>query len=240
MKQLIFLFTLSLPFFAQAQFKASADFVSGIDYSYRRLNPDNSNSIISIAESRNKTEIPRLGMRIGANLNFKLSSKLFLKTGLRYVSNGYSTKKRSLQFESQYDPVTGQIITDPTLIQTIEYKTNYRFVEIPLSLRYVFRDKKFSYFVESGLGFANYINSFKIITTDLGKSTNESKPDFFSAWNANAILSLGAQYAISKNVQLFAQPIFRYSLNPIALAPIDEHLYSLGLEAGIRCSLSRK
>jgi hypothetical protein len=240
MKKILSFLCCVLPFFTQAQFKTSIDFISGIDYSYRYLSPDNTISSKSLAAFRDQNEVASIGMRAGANFNLKLNKKLYLKTGLRYVSNGYSSPKHSLKYESEYDPINGGYIPDPSLPHELASVTKYRFIEIPVAVRYVFGTNKLSYFAELGLGCANYINQLTTNTTDINKYTFEAKYPFFNHWTFNSLLSIGGQYILNKNIQLFAQPIYRYSINSLPKAPINEHLYNLGLEFGFRCNLNTR
>ena len=55
------------------------------------------------------------------------------------------------------------------------------------------------------------------------------------------ISSFGLNYTLSKKLQIFGQPIFRYHLSSTAERQegineqiLDEHLFTIGLEAGIR------
>lgn len=240
MKQLFILLIGLLPVSAIAQSKVTIDLITGIDYSYRILNDKNSisydgytfrmlnarNYTIKSASAayRDSIEKPDVGFRGGININFKISRYLFFKSGLRYVSNGYKSVK----------------IYDPSLSYEAQYKASIRFIEVPTGVRYVFLRRKIACFAELGLT-TTYALNYKLKTiTELDTKNEVLKNADMLDIHFNGFGALGLQTDLNEEMMIFVQPIFRYDFTLLSNAPVREHLYSAGIECGLRFYFNKK
>lgn len=237
MKKSIFLaIIIAFPFIVFGQFNSSFDFVTGIDYSYRSLHSSDDNlNINHIIENRNSVEIGRLNWRIGFNYNRRISSKMILKLGIRFINNGYNKNKiTDIRWPSEV--VNGIYVRDPSLPHEIQYTSNHWFLEIPLIFQYEINYKKLSPFFEFGMASLIHLKSNKRRITDIETTTIEwNSLEKFNKLQLGAVISIGINYTYNDNFQTFAQISGRYHFTSLlAEVPINENLYNLGLEIGIR------
>ena len=232
---------LLIPVFGFSQINSSIDFIAGADYSYRHLNTSSEDAIIvGIMDSRNERETAKLNWRVGFNYNKRLTSKLFVKAGLRWASLGYSKQKRTgLTWGSEFDGMGGYT-PDPNLPHEIQLIHDYWFIELPIAGRFEFSAKKFTPFVEAGIAPSLYLTTRTRQKTDIGNSVeyNNGEAHNFNTLHLVSIISFGANYALNNNFQLFGQPTFRYHFTKLADAPIGEYLFNIGIELGIRRTLN--
>lgn len=240
MKQIILLFIGIWPCSTIAQSKATLDLIAGIDYSYRLLDDKNTvpkfgytfrmlntrNTSIHAAsvKYRDSIEVADIGFRGGVNINLRLGRKLFFKSGIRYISNGYKSIK----------------VKDPGLPYDPQYKANIRFIEIPTGFRYIFYCKKISCFAECGFA-TTYVLNYKLKSiSDVDTKSEVIRDADMLDLHFNGIISIGLQTELNDEMLLFIQPIFRYELSTLSNAPVREHLYSAGAEFGLRYYLNKK
>ncbi len=111
-------------------------------------------------------------------------------------------------------------------------KYNFHFLEIPLRINYRISDKKFFSYLTTGL-------SVNFFLGDKSKSWihNENGEDVqlkgnsgirdFNTVRVGIIGGLGLGYRISSKTNLRFEPLFRYSLTPLADAPVKQYNYSI-------------
>jgi hypothetical protein len=226
-----------IPAFGLGQAKSSVDFLAGLDYSYRHLRHSSDEPhLIYIINQRNSFEVSNYGWRAGFNYNKRIDEKYHLKTGLRFASVGYKTLKRDLLLTVEPEE------PDPHMPKERQFFYNYWFIEIPIAVRMELNEKKLSPFFEIGFSPSIYIISRKKTKTDIETEIHFQNESSLGLRKLHLVgfVSVGANYAISANIQLFAQPAFRYHLTSLFDAPIKGHLYSFGIEAGARRLFSGK
>ena len=219
---------------AFSQFQSSIDFIGSIDYSYRALST--STTILGINntfENRERTETGKLNWRVGFNYNKKIAERLYLKSGVRLASVGFKGEKKDIRWASQHDGMGG-FIPDPTVASEIQFIPDFLFLELPLVGRFEFANKKITPFVELGFSPTIYLKTRTEIITDLSEELISSKEDSFNNLHLVGSLSAGINYNLTEQLQLFGQPIFRYHFTKSENTPIEERLFSVGLEMGIR------
>ena len=170
------------------------------------------------------------------NYNKQLTKRFYLKTGLRAINISYESDKVTglvwgSEIEAGIAAGTGPIF-DPTLPHEIQFFYDNWFLEIPIIGRYEFSDSRWSPSVEVGISPNLYLNSTIEEKTDIGERTYEGN-------NINKIqlvasVSFGVNYLLNDNLQFFGQPIFRYHLSKLGDASLNEHLYNVGVEVGVR------
>ena len=177
MKKLIISITLSLlSIFLFGQKKVSIDLIGSIDNSYRSLSPEDNAEVIL----RNEDEVKKIGFRYGANFNLHFgdlgdSYKAALKTGVRYITVGYESTLADVDW-------------------------SFRYIEIPIALRYYYGERKIQLFTELGL-------SANIHTKGVYWELVEQRK-----WNYAAMVSFGLDFNVSSDLVIFLQPTFRLSL----------------------------
>lgn len=230
-KKLVFILGL-IPFTLLAQTNTSIDLVGGIDISYRTLSQNgNDFANTEIIDGRNDEEDSDVAFRFGFNYNKRLTQKVIFKTGIRYMSEGYTRYK---SFDGTSWP-SG----DPVNNGFSEFKYNYRFIEIPLMARIELNQNKLSPYIEFGFSPSVYINTRQVNDNSLtGKSTDTYRdPNTSSEMNKLqfvGVVAFGANYQLNESIQLFGQPTFRYHFTKLAATPVREHLFNYGIEFGAR------
>ncbi|MEM8907191.1 MAG: hypothetical protein AAGD05_05030 [Bacteroidota bacterium] len=230
---LLFLF----PMLSWSQNKSSIDFIGGLEYSNRTLNVDDFNP----GPGFDVLGSGKLNFRLGFNYNHRLAGKIHLKTGLRLASVGYRNQRlEDLRWGSEFNS-NGEWEPDPTLPRELQLSVDYWFLEIPIVGRFEFNNKKFSPFIELGCSPHIYLTTRLTEKTNLATDTqfrNTAPIAQLNTFNLAASISMGFNYRFSPQWQLFSQPIFRYHLlNTSKRDGINEHLYNVGLEFGIRRKL---
>jgi len=159
-----------------------------------------------------------------------------LKTGLRLAIIGYKGENRTgLRWGSEHDGMGGWVL-DPTLPHEIQLIDDYWFIELPIGARIRLNNKKLNPFFEFGVSPSIYLTTKTKIITDIDTSTkfNKNSQDEFNKIQMVGFISLGMNYYLNENIQIFGQPIIRYHLTKMADALINENLFNYGIEIGIR------
>ncbi len=150
--------------------------------------------------------------RIGANFNVKLFDNVILKTGLRYAQVG--------------------VKNDHTVISTI----NWRYIEVPLILRYQIGKKAISGFMEFGVSPHIYINTLKRYTSNnrYELEVEDESPFGVKKFRSAIVYSIGVNYDVRKKVQLFLQLVTR-KYDALHNQPASSaRLRNIGFEFGFR------
>lgn len=235
MKAKTILFFLCLPLFGVSQ-NNSIDIYGSLDWTYRYLTSgDEFGGKDSPFLTVRDDETPELNWALGFNYNRKISRKWYLKTGIRFAVLGYETGIRYLYWPSEYDD-EGNFVDDPDLPSAVKWDFDYFFLEVPILFRYEWNQKTWIPFVEAGISPSIYLTT-KQTTFSGGERTQEYGDQTFMHLNRFHMagnFSLGISRNISTNWQLFGQSVFRYHLTTLADSIIEEYLYSLSWEMGIR------
>lgn len=228
-------FFILIPFLLQGQKIQSLDFVTGIDVSYRLLASKHNSSLNSlIIKIRNQRELPALQWRMGINYNQKLNENYFLKTGIRLAKLGYYIEipKEDFRWPSQINNPNspGEDIGD------IKMHYNYLFIEVPVTIRYEGKKKRFAPYFEAGFSPMWLVQYSSVTVKDSVTNISFGQPvnADFNNFQIAAVLSFGFNYQMNNAIQLFGQPNLRFNLTKLVDAPISEYLYNFGFEFGIR------
>jgi hypothetical protein len=247
MKSIITLLLISSSFLLSAQSNSSVGFIGGIDYTYRHIGGADSQSAI-FKEVRN-SEKGNINWRFGVELNEIIKSTLVLKTGARLMSLGYhkdiNVNFGDLRWGLQHDGnggyyglSSGGDLSSGENSYDFTVSNNYWFIELPLVVRYEFSDKKFTPYAEAGVAPAYYLLDRNIVTSDGEREVTTTTPRESNSpvqrIQLEGILAFGFNYNIKESIQLFGQPTFRYHLTKMWDTDLKEHLWSAGLEIGVR------
>lgn len=232
MKKLLFFSVIMIPFMLKAQSESSIDISFGVNNSFRTLNNTGDTEFInSIYELRQETEEKYVTLSFGIHYNKMITNNWHLRTGFRYTELGFeATVGNGLMWPSQHNGAGGFNPNLPSLEpQFGGMSANYSFLDVPIFLRKTFINKTWSPFFEFG-----------IVPSYLIQPSIEEVGFNFNKFQLAGILSGGVNYTM-KSFQVFFQPAFRYHItNTVKNATIKEHLYSGGLEIGIRKLLNPK
>jgi hypothetical protein len=179
-----------------------------------------------VINSRNDTEIPRLGFTTGLTILVQVSPKIILESGLQVSSKGYKTKEMSLD----YFP--------PNPAAPIKAMGTYRYHYLGFPLRAKFIFGKPSVRFMPGIGFmTNFLlntdSKFKYTYSDGRKEElTESMNIEFKMLDISPMLSFAADFKLTSRFHLLAEPTFRYGIMATRDESVKENLWSTGLNVG--------
>jgi hypothetical protein len=246
---LIFIF---IPFISFGQAKQSIDIIGGLDF-YQTSGADGDD--IEILEgflsgrllgeedldtlrALNGSQKGKFNWRVGINYNRRITGKLFVKSGLRVASLGFDKIVRTGLISITVDPDNLETSLGSSSVPSVNFTNNYWFLEIPVAIRIELGEKKFSSFFELGLSPTIYLTNRKNQESELDSRRfvdDQSHFDFFNQVHWVGFASFGFNYNLGEKLQIFAQPIFRYSITNLAEGNIiEERLFTAGLELGLR------
>ena len=240
---LVFLFICFSVCSSFGQLNNSFDIIVGVDRTFRNANIDEDSeffeaAILDPTQLSLEQEEAKFNWRIGANYNKSLTESNCLKLGLRFSSLGYKNGERSdLRFGSQHDGEGG---FDSDAPSELSFTTDYLFIELPVSFGIMKAINKFSFYGEAGLSPNIYLTSRNKQTIDNDSSTNLQGNPSVRSLHLSGFAAFGATYQLSESFSIFGQPSFRYHLTNLAKEGfVKEHLYSYGIEFGVRKNLGR-
>lgn len=198
------------------------------NFSYRAL--EYSNESISFVEAREKYEHPSFGFNSGIQFIFKIVNNIEIESGVQFSQQVHKFVEV---------PLTN--IDDENLgIVNTDYK--YYYIEVPIKLNYCFNYNQV--FVGASIGMS--INRFiddrtknKIEYIDGTKESVIGKTGIYD-FNMTTLATLCGflvGYNFNEKLNLRVEPLFRYSLTPIAEAPLKQHNYSLGAQIALVMNL---
>ncbi len=240
MKKLLLLLAIS-PLFTNAQDNAkkigkniSIGLSFSPNYNYRALfNKHDDQFIGSYIVTRNGWEKGKLGYSTGANVNFTLSKRFELQTGLFYSDKGYKIERA---------------IDTPTSTRSgIKYLTStnhMNYLDVPLKLNYISGEGRLKFIAGVGLS-ANFLLNQSAKTTysyadGREETTKKSSSIDYNKFNISALASVGVQYKLKDNLFLMAEPTFQYGVFKVSNEPVTgiaEHLWNVGLNVGVHLKL---
>ncbi len=214
---------------------SSVDVMLGLDYSFRHLYFQADDPSTNFMVEARAAEAPSINARFGLNYNHKIGEHKWIKTGLRIADLGYKLGLTTdLVWPSELE--TGVFIFDPSLPHEIQFINNLIFIEIPLALRYEFKQTKWTPFVEMGVSTSLFVGNYKQQVTDISSDFKYEPASSTSQRNLQmaAVFSFGLIQDYTENLQVFIQPSFRYHLTAWQKSTIREHLTNGGIEIGVR------
>jgi hypothetical protein len=117
-----------------------------------------------------------------------------------------------------------------------ELLQHFKYLEIPLILRYRLVDKRVGLNLLGGLS-TNFLVGNSVYFKEGGSREYLGTTEDIKLINYSSIVGVGFQYSISRNLHINMEPTFRYYLNSINTATgIGSHPYSLGFFTGLSYS----
>jgi len=164
----------------------------------------------------------KFGFSTALNLEFKLTPKTSIRTGVGYGKKKYDVIQSGLVFGSDINPQTGFSANESKL----ESQVSFSEMQIPLIFNYELNNPEF--FIAGGMeitySFGN--NSEKTIyygSGDIEKLSSSNE----NGLNFAPVLSVGYKVPVSDKASISIEPMFKYYLKEYI--SVYSHLYNVGL-----------
>jgi hypothetical protein len=203
-------------------------------------------------ESRERNILSRSA---GIYLNYKLSRKLVLQSGLSYSwsnnsidsANSYAVKGDNGVIQFKFNTVSGYTYLDPPAsaipivgdsISTAKSYTQLRHLTIPLILSYKIPIGRFSILAGAGLTF-NLLTSASLETVVYGHNFKQNESQIpirgLKKINVGVLVKTELDYHFLNRWAIEIIPSFRNTLSPVNLnSSVSAYPYNFGIGAGIR------
>jgi hypothetical protein len=183
----------------------------------------------------------------GLGVNYDLSPKFSLRTGVSNLNLSYATEDvyfypnisargiTTLSYSTQGAPINVQDFSVNNEIQAIQngaITQQMNYVEVPFELTYKLLDKKFGIQLISGFSTLFLNDNELMVVSDgfsaqLGEATNLNQVHF------STNLGLGFRYIFWKSFQANFEPTFKYQLNTFSSNDGGFQPYFIGLYSGV-------
>lgn len=240
LKSVIFLLLTSTCAFGQSdqpeiKFKRFAIGINGSpDIAYRTLhNSDRKpkEAWDKIKKDAKETYVPQFGYSVGGHVLCNLTKNIFLEVGAQYSLKGYQSKPR-----------LGVMVMGGEILfkGQMKYRNNFEFIDVPLTMNYVFLDKKRLQLIAT-VGFTwNHMRHNSMENLVQEEVNDEFVPViiFNTPYRENtfsATAGFGIQYKVSESVFFRVVPTFRHTLKPIQTNLSESAFY---WNAGVNFSCS--
>jgi hypothetical protein len=216
--------------------KSTLDIVVGGDFGFRQIK-GNSSHVESnqIVQNREGFENQKLNYRFGFNYYHGISERILIKTGLRIANPGFGFSN-----VDKIDPKTDINLIEKSYQQNgLEYRYNYQILEVPLGIKYVITGSTCKPYVELAVSANFYGNTIVKEISYEGKVIDKVKiSENINPINYIANFSAGGEFIITDKIAGFSQLVARYQINNLRIGEIEEKLFGLGLEMGIRYQIN--
>ena len=203
------------------------------DYCYRFLNYRSSEKWIQ--DLRNEEEVATFGYTTGLGIKIELSNKILLETGVYYSIMGEQTKTTELFW----------VNSSPDFPAKSKTQYQFKYINIPLKLHYVFGSKKVSYFVSAGFSINIFTEKKTKVILEFKnghKTSDNSVVDLgYLKFNLATVIGFGIKYDVTKKISISIEPVYRQFINSIVVGTgTKEYPYSLGANIGVYYTFGRK
>ena len=168
--------------------------------------------------------LPIFGYSTGASFNYYYNNRFSLITNLVYSKKGYI---RKFYYRNKMNFIWSDTTSDIRV---------YKYIEIPIKVKYDFRISNIKLFVSVGLSYNRIIRS----TSELRNFSNHSSLFFdytsLEKPNLSMMLGLGTEMKLTDNLFLTINPEIRRMRNQ-NYHSTETRLFSIGLNTGINLKL---
>ncbi len=193
--------------------KVSIGLTQSFDFGSRLSSADP--SFTWMKNSSDSIETPTFTASSAVKLQYNLSEKISLRTGIIYAKKGYQYKSGSL---AGFD----------------HYQENYALIEVPIQVLYKLGQKKNKPYVSLGTSAGYLIKSQAFYT--LENSTKEVKMPLSSdltKLQVNGILGLGMSFSLDQKWTLVSEVNYTQALFSISNGPLKKQLFTAGINLGL-------
>ena len=193
--------------------KVSIGLTQSFDFGSRISSADH--SFTWMKNSSDSIETPTFTSSSAVKLQYNLTEKISLRTGIIYAKKGYQYKSGSLE---GFD----------------RYQENYSFIEVPIQMLYKLGQKKNKPYVSLGTSAGYLIKSQAFYT--LENSTKEVKMPLSSdltKLQVNGILGLGMSFSLDQKWTLVSEVNYTQALYSISNGPLKKQLFTAGFNLGL-------
>jgi len=202
---------------------------------YRIVKPDKAYRCLSfcnyyqfynddILSRREDTEFARMGISAGLTMNYNISRIVGIEVGVQYASRGYSYIANDPVSEYINNPL---YVYGPTPVmqffpRKLEYIYNFNYLELPLRVVFTSGKKKLKFIASAGAAAGLLLNAQQktyIKYIDGNESTTIDEITYLRQFTISPQLTLGADYQISRYINLRIEPIARYSVRSLVDSP---------------------
>lgn len=216
--------------------KSTLDIVIGGDFGFRLIQGNSSDTESNQKlQNREGFENQKLNHRFGFNYYHGISERISIKTGLRIANPGFGFSN-----VNKIDPKTDINLIEKSYQQNgLEYRYNYQMLEIPLGIKYVITGSTCKPYLELALSANFYGNTIVKEISYEGKVIDKVKiSENINPVNYIANFSAGGDFIITDKIAGFSQLVARYQINNLRIGEIEEKIFGLGLELGIRYQIN--
>lgn len=184
-----------------------------------------------IQEIYSDLEKPKVSYEIGMSVEYKLSKKLSIQSGIKFSNWGYRTNKREFNWG----------FPDPELPQFMKQRTQNFYLKVPVMLNRYIELRNSIFFLKGGFSIdynlSNRIKT-KIYFQERVETTNLEQ-DLINyrhrKINITADLGLGWQKPVFKKYLLEVGPVFRMqTFGIVKSATLNRRLYVYGVSFGLK------
>lgn len=229
MKKHFLTFLVISPFlcFAQETEEQKSKLSIGLNFSsnssYRVLQA--SGAFQSFVDNRENIEHPAFGFNTGVGAQYLLFEKIEIDVAIQYAR--YSTAFDDVPLTMQNGNFVG--------FGRLKYRFDY--VELPIRINYRFVNENSFFYVSVGTTVGKFVkdNSLFYRTYQNGDNEKVSTTSGITSFNQRVhgiIGGIGYGYNLSERFNLRIEPLFRYTLTPLANAPVQQNNYSMGCQLG--------
>jgi len=196
-----------------------------------------------------------VNMSYGVNVDYAVSKKLSIRSGINRVNYGYSTN--NVEFTSSISPQALPTIKYAPAARGIEVADNiasaaavqasettlenavfegamnqrFGYVEVPLEVKYRMLDKKLGVNLIGGVSSLLLTNN-NVTLESGGLATEMGEANNLNTFNISTNIGLGLDYQMSEKIRLNVEPMFKYQLNTFSNDAGGFRPYSLGVYTG--------
>lgn len=191
----------------------------------------------------------------GLKVNYKLSKKLSLQSGINTVELGYSTKNVAVLLSSSLlDDSNTNISTNVTGLSVETLPTGFQnsdalnqrssfdlsgnldqtlsYIEVPFEAKYNVLQKKLGVNVIGGFS-TYFLYQNEVLITSFGKTSTLGEASNINSLNFSGNLGLDFDYNISKKLYINVSPMFKYQFNTFSENSGGFQPYYFGVFTGL-------
>ncbi len=220
------------------------------------INSSSSNEQVSATSSQTYKEyadsvktMDTYKLSVGATvwINYMLNQKWTLQTGIGYSEVGFIRQQKDIQLGDPLFPGvgSGQLQELSSTEKSIDYSYKYQYLTVPVLFNYYAKrsgDFKWVYYFTGGVGF-NVLMKHQIKAT-LNDFVMDGETEFHidstgyegSPFTVNLFLGGRIEYRISKELQVFAQPMI--TAFPVSVSKTAMKSYPIGLQVNLGLTYS--